>query len=126
MKWKHILIILMLLPAYYGFSQDKYTLSGVIIDSESGKALNGIDVVIKDENTGTISNQTGSFLLHLNQGKYNITISGKGYSQKELKINLDDNIEKDISLSPVKNKEKKPQKKKLKKNNIHTTLLSLL
>ena len=127
MKWKHILIILMLLPTIQGFSQDKYILSGVIIDSDSGKALNGINVVVKDENTGTISNQKGSFLLHLNEGNHNVTISGKGYSSKKIDINLDDNIVKDISLSPTNTKEKKLSKKKPKKhNNLHETLLSLL
>lgn len=116
----------MLFPAVSGFSQGKYTLSGVIIDSESGKALTGINVVAKDNNTGTISNQKGSFLLHLQEGKYNLTISGKGYSAKQIDIKLDDNIEKDIKLSPEKKKDKKSKKKRSKKHNLHDTLLSLL
>ena len=126
MKWKHILIILMLIPAINGFSQGKYTLSGVIVDSESGKTLTGIDVVVKDQDTGTISNQKGTFLLHLDEGKHNVTISGKGYSSKEIDINLDDNIVKDISLSPEKDRNKKSSKKKTKKHSIQATLLSLL
>lgn len=126
MKRKHIFILFMLLPAFSGICQEKYTLSGVIIDSESGKTLNGIDIVVEDQNTGTITNQKGSFLLHLDEGKHNITISGKGYNNKELTIDLNDNIVKEVNLTPDKANEKKPSKRREKKSQNHTTLLSLL
>ena len=126
MKWKHILILLFLLPAISGFCKEKFTFSGIIHDADSGKALNGIDIVIKDQNTGTITNLKGTFLLHLDEGRYNVTVSGKGYAEKEVNIDLSENIEKDIMLAPSKDSDKKPNKKKERKIHLHSTLLSLL
>ncbi|MFA9392068.1 MAG: carboxypeptidase-like regulatory domain-containing protein [Prolixibacteraceae bacterium] len=124
MKWKHIFILLMCLPALSGLGQEKYTLSGVIVDKSSGKALTGIDIVVKNTNTGTISNQKGTFLLYLDQGQYNVTISGKGYYLQNLTVDLNENKQEEVSLRREIPKVKKQWKKKEKKSNHQATLLS--
>jgi len=124
MKWKHPFIFLFLLSSISAISQDKFTLSGVITDSESGKALTGVNIFVQNKNTGTISNQTGSYLLYLEKGKYNIAISGKGYFEEEFDVDLNENLVQKIKLVPMITKEKKQSKKREKKHQDPSSLIS--
>lgn len=127
MKHKHIILTLFLfILVTTGFSKDKFIFSGNILDAKSGEVVKGIDVVVKDQSTGTITNKNGDFSLYLEKGKYLVTISGKGYQEQELKIELVDNINQDVSLSPVNENSKKHRKKKQRNSHHNTSLLSLL
>jgi hypothetical protein len=93
------------------FSQEYFTLRGIVTDSETGTTLRGISVVVEENSTGTITNRYGEFLLHLSKGSYNITYTAIGYSDEKETIVLDKDIEKKITLhskeSAPKSKEKK-------------------
>ncbi|RLC25282.1 MAG: hypothetical protein DRH21_04250 [Deltaproteobacteria bacterium] len=68
-----------------------YTLSGTIIDKESGESLPGATIQIAGTNTGTISNAFGFYSITLPEGIYNIEISYIGYLKESRIIELKKN-----------------------------------
>lgn len=120
MKAPYLIVILFLIMVKSGFSLQPVSLSGTITDSINGKALNDINIVVKENATGTLSNFTGTYLLYLNEGTYNITFSGKGYVKKELEIELTDDQELVVQLR----KETKEKKRRARKNDQQMELLS--
>ena len=57
MRLNHlILIIFILIIAQFTFAQNKYTLSGIIKDKASNETLIGVNVIISNLQTGTVSN----------------------------------------------------------------------
>lgn len=100
MKSLKLLISLVLLIPLSGFTQDYYTLSGVVTDSISTKTLEGIDITVKNLKTGTLSLYDGSYILYLNKGKYEIVFSAKGYENKVIKIDLEEDQTLTVELVP--------------------------
>lgn len=103
MKTKHIVIALFLLLTTKLFSQEYLTISGVITNVQNGNALNDIDVVVKDQLTGTISNNKGAYILYLNQGSYELYFSAKGYKTEQIKVELTENLVQMVELTPKNN-----------------------
>lgn len=102
MKRIQLIICLILMIPLGAFSQSYITLSGVVSDAYSGKLLDGIDVVVKDKSTGTISDYKGNYILYLNPGKYEISYSASGYQIEELKVDLNNDFVQFIELQPSK------------------------
>lgn len=107
MKLKHLFIVLALLISGSVFSQNQFTLSGIVSDSVSGETLKGIDIFVKDRLTGTISNYRGAYLLYLNEGEYEISFSGNGYVKEVISIQLHDDLSQSVALKPAKSKSQK-------------------
>jgi len=57
------------------FSQEKYTVSGYILDKETGESLIGVNVIWKEKLQGTTSNTYGFFSLTLPEGEVNLDFS---------------------------------------------------
>ena len=70
---KNILITLILTSIMLG--QDRFTISGKIIDKASGQVLSGANVFETITEEGTSSNAQGEYLLLLPEGNYNFKIS---------------------------------------------------
>lgn len=100
MKRIQLILSLVLLIPLSALSQSYYTLSGVIADAQSGQLLKGIDVVVKDKTTGTISDYKGSYILYLDSGEYEISYSASGYKKEELKVDLDHDFVQAVELQP--------------------------
>lgn len=79
-------------------AQEKYTLSGVITDQNSGETMIGVNVVVKELSTGTVTNTYGFFSITLPKGKHTISISYLGFDDYEETINLTENTRKNISI----------------------------
>lgn len=79
-------------------AQEKFTLSGTVTDAESGETLMGANILISELQTGTVSNQYGFYSITLPKGNYEIVYSIVGYASQNFKINLDQNIKKDIPM----------------------------
>jgi outer membrane receptor protein involved in Fe transport len=59
------------------------------INSISGEGIPGINILLKNSNTGAATNKTGQFLIHeFPEGNFIIRISGIGYKSIEKEINL--------------------------------------
>jgi hypothetical protein len=81
------------------FSQEKYTLSGIISDEKNKETLIGVSVYIEETKSGVVTNEYGFFSITLPKGEYTISINYVGYQGLKEKINLIQNLKKNILLS---------------------------
>ncbi len=85
-----------------GATYAQFNLSGSIRSEENNEMLRGANIRILELNIGTASNTHGLFMIrNLNAGEYTIEISHVGYETNRVKISLQKNITKNISLIPV-------------------------
>lgn len=80
-------------------AQEKFTMSGTISEEKSNETLIGVNVIIPELNTGTITNEYGFYSITLPEGNYTLIISYLGYSSKKETITLTENIKKNFSLT---------------------------
>ncbi len=83
-----LLLLFLLLPLFL-FSQEKFTLSGVITDESSNETLIGANIIIPSLQTGTMSNEYGFYSITLDKGVYEFQISYLGYASIVQTITLD-------------------------------------
>jgi hypothetical protein len=76
----------------------KYTISGYVKDASTGEYLTGANVYIKETMKGTQTNQYGYFVLAVEKGAHTFVVSYMGYNEYSEKINLNQNLKKDINL----------------------------
>lgn len=100
MKLKHIFIVIFLFLSTALYSQEYFTLSGVITNAQTGKTLDGIDIVVKNQLTGTISNYKGAYILYLNKGTYDVSYSATGYKAQKIEVKLNDDQVQMVELTP--------------------------
>lgn len=79
---------------------NKATISGFVKDSLTGEALTGAAVYVKEIEKGTTVNSYGFFSVTLPLAKYKLIINFIGYTQKEIEVNLNSNLNLKIELSP--------------------------
>lgn len=96
---KIVAFSLFVLLSTFGFSQQKYTLSGTVLEEETGETLIGVNVIIPELRTGAITNEYGFYSITLPEGTYNVTYSSLGMETRVLTIQLTDNIRRNISLT---------------------------
>lgn len=83
------------------YSQEKYTISGVISDAETGETMFGATISIKELSaTGTITNDYGYYSLTLPKGEYTVVFSFIGYKSVVNTLNLNEDKRLDYKLSP--------------------------
>jgi hypothetical protein len=81
------------------FGQEKYTLSGTLIETETGETLIGVNVLIPSLQTGAITNEYGYYSITLLEGEYEVFYSSLGFNTEKTTINLIENIIKNVSLA---------------------------
>lgn len=97
---KPLLLIALFLLTIPLFAQN-YTISGYILDKQSGEKLIGANIYSKANYLGTSSNSYGFFSLTLAEGEYEIFFSFVGYELKHDKITLNKDIQLEIELNPT-------------------------
>jgi len=80
-----------------GFSQN-YTLSGSVRDGSTGELLPGVNILVSEKQTGTVTDLDGNFTLKLPRGEYNIVFSFIGYQRLEKNIQVSSNQNIQVSL----------------------------
>lgn len=96
---RNILIICAgLFFSLHTIAQERYTLSGTITDQKTGETLIGVNILIPEAKTGTVTNEYGFYSISIPKGKYTITWSYLGYESITESIELDKNIRKNIAL----------------------------
>jgi hypothetical protein len=102
MKRKVLLItILLCLFLVNAYSQEKYTISGIISDAETGETMIGATISVKElAATGTITNAYGYYSLSIPKGEYTVIFSYIGYKSIKKIINLNEDKRLDYKLSP--------------------------
>lgn len=74
------------------------TLNGFIRDADSGEALIGANVLIKELETGTASNAFGFFSITIPKGTYAVSYSFIGYNSLSKTIELNSSQQNDVQL----------------------------
>ncbi|NRD21115.1 TonB-dependent receptor [Winogradskyella eckloniae] len=80
------------------FAQEKFTLSGTITDNQSNETLIGVNIIIPELQTGTMSNEYGFYSITLPSGTYQIQISYLGFTTISESIELTSNLTKNFKL----------------------------
>ncbi len=80
-------------------ANQKYTLSGYIMDAESNETLIGATIFCAEVELGTTTNEYGFYSITLPEGVYEMTFSYVGYNTKIQKIELKNNIDFSAMLS---------------------------
>ncbi|WP_115462053.1 TonB-dependent receptor [Winogradskyella aurantiaca] len=80
------------------FAQDKFTLSGVVKDSITNETLIGVNIIIPELQSGTMTNEYGFYSITLPQGEYNVQVSYLGFKTISRTIDLQQNQKLDFTL----------------------------
>lgn len=96
---KALLVILSFWVAETNAQQ--YTLSGMVIDTESGQPMAFANIRIEGTSRGTSANIQGEFELKLKKGNYNVIASFIGFKSDTASVNMDNNQNLVLLLNPV-------------------------
>lgn len=91
-------IVVFLLITSSLFAQEKFTFSGTVLDNQSNETLIGVNIIVPEISSGTITNEYGFFSITLPKGEYKILVSYLGFKTIEETITLEKNISKIYKL----------------------------
>lgn len=94
-------VLFLLFVGLWGHAQNRYTLSGEVLDAESTETLIGVTLLVPELNTGTVTNAYGFYSLTLPKGNYNLVVQYLGYETQTIPLSLDRNSKSDIRLVPA-------------------------
>ncbi|MBI5010373.1 MAG: TonB-dependent receptor, partial [Bacteroidia bacterium] len=95
--------ILFLICCVYLTAQtiEKHTISGYVSEEISGESLIGVNIIVPEKKTGTVTNNYGFYSITLpSASKIDIIVSYVGFSPDTIRIELDKDIELNIELKP--------------------------
>ncbi|MEI6436320.1 MAG: TonB-dependent receptor [Bacteroidota bacterium] len=78
----------------------RFSISGKITDGNSGEALVGVTIFVKELRTGTVTDVYGNYSLTLAGGKYTLTFSYIGYQSIERSVDLIKDYKISLELAP--------------------------
>jgi iron complex outermembrane receptor protein len=95
-----ILILQIFSIIEFSFAQ-AFTISGKVKDAAIGEALPAASIRIVGTSRSTITNVNGDYRFSLTQGDYTLAFVFIGYKTDTLNINLIQDLEKEIKLTPL-------------------------
>ncbi|EDM43930.1 outer membrane protein [unidentified eubacterium SCB49] len=97
---KHFfLFILFTVAAISVSAQEKFTISGTVIENETGETLIGVNVLVPSLQMGAVTNEYGFYSITLPKGTHEIYFSSIGFNTIVETINLTKNTSLNKSLS---------------------------
>jgi hypothetical protein len=99
MKKYFLLFILILSIPLLLKSQDLVKLSGIVTNAHTGERIVNADIFIVSEETGTVTNIKGEYVLYLSKGEYDVVFSHKGFEKYTAKINLEKSMVQLVELN---------------------------
>src|SRR5699024_7162578 len=93
---KYLIIVKKQLPKQ--LKRQAQTISGTVVDAESGATLPGVNVILKGTTTGTATNTEGGYSLDVSSLQDTLIFSFIGYQTQEIAINGRTTI--DVELHP--------------------------
>lgn len=78
---------------------NRYILSGTLTEINSAETLIGVNVLVPELKTGTITNEYGFYSITLEEGTHQVTFSSIGFESITKTINLTQNTKLDIALN---------------------------
>ncbi|REE08319.1 outer membrane beta-barrel protein [Winogradskyella pacifica] len=94
---KRILFIFLLCPIALQ-AQENFTLSGTVADNQSNETLIGVNIIIPEQQTGTVTNEYGFYSITLPAGTYVVQISYLGFKTISETLVLNSNLTKNYKL----------------------------
>lgn len=88
---KQILFFYLILHSFLGYSQEKVTLSGTVIDTNNNESLIGVVIEIPALKISTITNEYGFYSITIPKGTYSVIVSTIGYETKTKEISIQEN-----------------------------------
>ena len=79
-------------------AQERIVISGYVRDAETGEALIGANIALRETGRGTIANQYGFYSLSLKPGFYNLVFSYVGYTTDTRAIRLGEDTQLTIEI----------------------------
>ena len=95
---KYLIIFIIITIPLHLLGQNKFTVSGFVNDDENGESLIGVNIIVKENLIGTVSNTYGFYSLTLPEGNYEISFKYIGFEIFNQKINLNQNISLNVDL----------------------------
>ncbi len=96
---KKIFLLVIFLASLNINSQNNFTLSGYVLDSQTNELVIGASVIIDELNIGTITNSYGFFSITVKEGDYSVKTQNLGYKDDLQIISLNKNIILNIYLN---------------------------
>lgn len=94
------ILLLFICCCQFAFSQNKFTISGIVTDSGTGETLIGASVKLTGSTTiGAGTNAYGFYSLSATEGVYELSISFIGYKTLKQSITISRNIRQNFVLS---------------------------
>lgn len=98
MKFKNIYLLLTIISTLYGFSQEKFTLSGTVTNEANNETLIGVTIFIPEVKASITTNSYGFYSITLPKGDYTIITSYMGFDEIEEPISLTENTKKNVTM----------------------------
>ncbi len=95
-----LLLFCFFLQITVGWSQAKYTISGVVKDASTGETCIGALVVAKEVQKGNSTNLYGFYSITLEEGEYTLEVAQLGYSSQTVVVKLHSDKRIDFELKP--------------------------
>ena len=96
---KKIFLLVIFLFSLNINSQNNFTLSGYVLDSQTNELVIGASIIIDELNIGTITNSYGFFSITVKEGNYSVKTQNLGYKDDLQIISLNKNIILNIYLT---------------------------
>ncbi len=96
--FKKIVVFLFISYSLLGFSQEKFTLSGIVSDFKNNETIIGVNVLVANINAVVSTNEYGFYSITLPTGEYQIIVSYIGFQTVNFDLNLDKNTKQNFKL----------------------------
>jgi CarboxypepD_reg-like domain/TonB-dependent Receptor Plug Domain len=84
-------------------SKNKFTVSGIVKDAQTGETLIGASVLLSSKpRSSAITNSYGFYSLNALEGSYNLTVSFAGFQTETIAITLNKDLQQDVNLLVAK------------------------
>ncbi len=103
MKWKLFFFVLWFLISGSIVFAQSHTISGYVVDRKTGETIIGVNVVVRDTQTGAAADGNGYFrITGLPAGKYTLDFFHIAYAKHEVQVTIQDKsmVLADIQLQP--------------------------
>jgi hypothetical protein len=79
-------------------AQEKFNLSGSVLEASSNENLFGVNIIVKELNIGTTTNEYGFFSIAIPEGTYTLQVSYIGFKTIQETVVMNQNIRRNFAL----------------------------
>jgi len=88
---KFLFFFFLLINTFYVFSQQRFTLSGTVVEASSNETMIGVTIAIPELKKGVTTNEYGFYSITLPEGEYELHVNYLGFQDQTRKISLTEN-----------------------------------